>query len=215
MPSFFANLTRHFSRSTVIATSSHPPVRHMSSKSKNLFYAYQKKTEWDLPSSEEKEAVERTRQAVRDNASQIRGAFREDRDVDWVIISRGGADAHDQPGDRHWTVRGFQDGHPHYTLHVFPGTKLAEAYNNGGRGWAEMVDGRSNYGLDIAYRCRRLNMVDTRSDEKTSKDPNEGGRGLQRSPEGDTVVPKVEMKPEQAEQNGEGGKRKEEPDAMR
>jgi hypothetical protein len=83
MPSFFANLTRRFSRSTVIATSSHPPVP---SKSKNRFYAYQKKIEWDLPSSEEKEAVERTLQAVRDNASQIRGAFREDRDVDWVIM---------------------------------------------------------------------------------------------------------------------------------
>jgi len=112
-------------------------------------------------------------------------------------------------------VRGFQDGHPHYTLHVFPGTKLAEVYNNGGRGWAEMVDGRPNYGLDIAHKCRRLNMVDTGSDEKTSEDPNEGGRGLQRSPEGVTVVPKVEMKPEQAEQSREGGKRKEEPVATR
>jgi hypothetical protein len=77
---------RPFSCSTVIATSSHPPTSHMSSKSKDQFYAFQKHREWDLPSSEEREAVERTRQVVRDNAREIRDKFGNDRSVDWVIM---------------------------------------------------------------------------------------------------------------------------------
>ena len=43
--------------------------------------------QWDLPTSEEREAVEKTRQAVRDlNARAIEEVFRTDLDVYWVIM---------------------------------------------------------------------------------------------------------------------------------
>jgi hypothetical protein len=42
--------------------------------------------QWDLPTSEEGEAVERTIQALRENKSAIEEVFRKDLDVYWVIM---------------------------------------------------------------------------------------------------------------------------------
>jgi len=42
--------------------------------------------QWDLSTLEEREAVERTIQALRENASAIEEVFRNDLDVYWVIM---------------------------------------------------------------------------------------------------------------------------------
>jgi len=65
---------------------SHSLPSHMLNRSKDQFYAYKKSPEWDLPRSEEREAVEKTQQAVRDNEHEVRSMFRDDRPVDWVIM---------------------------------------------------------------------------------------------------------------------------------
>jgi hypothetical protein len=42
--------------------------------------------QWDLSTSEEREAVERTTQVLRENSSAIEEEFRNDLDVYWVIM---------------------------------------------------------------------------------------------------------------------------------
>ena len=42
--------------------------------------------EWELPLSEEKEAIENTSLALRKHASDARQAFNNERNVDWVIM---------------------------------------------------------------------------------------------------------------------------------
>ncbi len=58
----------------------------MPNRSTDQFYAYKKSSEWDLPRSEERENVEKTQQAVRDNEHEVRSMFRDDQPVDWVIM---------------------------------------------------------------------------------------------------------------------------------
>jgi len=81
--SFFANPTRPYSRSTVI----HPLRRQPVTMSNHHIYAFNNlNPQWDLSTSEEREAVERTIQALRENASAIGEEFRKDLDVYWVIM---------------------------------------------------------------------------------------------------------------------------------
>ncbi len=58
----------------------------MSNETQGRFFAYRKGPEWDLPLSERKEALERTREAVRDKESDIREKLGIELAVDWVIM---------------------------------------------------------------------------------------------------------------------------------
>jgi len=58
----------------------------MSNESRTRFFALQKDPKWDLLSFEDTEAVERTMQAIREHASDIREAVGKDVVLDWVIM---------------------------------------------------------------------------------------------------------------------------------
>jgi hypothetical protein len=58
----------------------------MSNESETRIFAFQKYPEWDLPPSEDRDAVERTKRAIREHASDIREAVGKDVELDWVIM---------------------------------------------------------------------------------------------------------------------------------
>ena len=65
----------------------HPLTRQPVTMSNHHIYAFNNwNPQWDLPTSEEGEAVERTIQALRENKSAIEEVFRKDLDVYWVIM---------------------------------------------------------------------------------------------------------------------------------
>ncbi|KAF8334573.1 hypothetical protein F5887DRAFT_1079571 [Amanita rubescens] len=116
----------------------------------NPEFSPSKTTDPELPWSEEKEALEKTSLALEKHASDARKAFDDERNVDGVIT--GGSKAHTVDKDC-WTARGFEDGHPKYTLHVFPGTERSEGWQGDGKSWRE----RS---LDVMKRCWKLKETD-------------------------------------------------------
>jgi hypothetical protein len=52
-----------------------------------------------------------------------------------MTMRRGGADAHSELCERHWMVYSIQNDCPKVTLHIFPGMKDTEFFNNGGKEW--------------------------------------------------------------------------------
>ena len=58
----------------------------MSNETQGRFFSYKKSPEWDLPLSERKEALERTREAIKNKESEIREKLGNELDVDWVIM---------------------------------------------------------------------------------------------------------------------------------
>jgi hypothetical protein len=65
----------------------HPLTRQPVTMSNYHIYAFNNSNpQWDLSTLEEREAVERTIQALRENASAIEEVFRNDLDVYWVIM---------------------------------------------------------------------------------------------------------------------------------
>ena len=120
-----------------------------------------------------------------------------------MALRRGGADAHDPLYERHWTVRGFQNGRSEYTLHVFPGTREAECFDTEGKRWRRKL-------LDTEQM--RCYLDDAAEDAGQVLDhANEGGGGPQwgriASGESAQVGSSVEAERGDAEQNaGEGGR---------
>jgi hypothetical protein len=65
----------------------HPLTRQPVTMSNYHIYAFNNSNpQWDLSTSEEREAVERTTQVLRENSSAIEEEFRNDLDVYWVIM---------------------------------------------------------------------------------------------------------------------------------
>lgn len=58
----------------------------MSNNTEVRMFAYEKSPKWDLPPSEDKDAVEKTTQAIGEYANHIRKAVGNDGGVDWVIM---------------------------------------------------------------------------------------------------------------------------------
>jgi hypothetical protein len=92
-----------------------------------------------------------------------------------LTLGRGGSKSH-TAGENRWTVRGFENGHPKYALHVFPGMERSQGWKSDAKRW------RGRW-LDVEKRCRRLDQTDfvARQDgcEQTSNDVNEEGQGSQ------------------------------------
>ena len=86
-------------------------------------------------------------------------------------MRRGGSKAHSEGEDR-WTVRGFENGHPKYALHVYPGMERSDGWPSDGKSWRGRL-------LNVNKRCKRLEETD----EQTSNDVNEKGEGSRGEPE--------------------------------
>lgn len=99
-----------------------------------------------------------------------------------MTLRRGGADAHDKPDERHWTVRGFQKGRPKCTFHVFSDTNRAEFFGNGGRGW------KRGKGLDVERKCRRLGVIGEGAERvvRNAKDESEETKQVRQTVDGDS-----------------------------
>lgn len=121
-----------------------------------------------------------------------------------MTLRRGRADAHDSPYERHWTVRGFQNGRSGYALHVFPGTREAEGFDTEGKRWRRKS-------LDTERMCYRLDDDAAEDGGRVLDYANESGGGpqCQRTAEGESSQVGLSMEAEKghAEQNaGEEGK---------
>jgi len=119
-------------------------------------------------------------------------------------LRRGGADAHDPPYERHWTVRGFQNSRPGYTLHVFPGVKKAHGFENGGKGWRRKP-------LDMEQKCYRLDdAVEDGGEILDDANESRGGPQWQGITEGESTQAGLNVEAERghteqsAEEEGKG-----------
>ncbi|KAF8328644.1 hypothetical protein F5887DRAFT_924145 [Amanita rubescens] len=116
------------------------------------FFALKTSQKRALPASEQATVQERTCQALRDYASNVRAVFGNDQEVDWVVVGK----AHDRGTDgrfgAHWTVRGFQDGYAKFTFHVFRRSRKARAFDNGGKNSRRVK-------LDVNRKCYPLRRI--------------------------------------------------------